>query len=324
MAFCTNCGRKLIPGQKCICQQTTDEQNNIQQAMNNQVENQQTVAGQQAPEQQVYQQTVNGQQAPGQQVYQQTFVNQAVNHQIQSNNIKEYFKAFCDILSNPKTFGRKLVQEANIVKAFIFICIQAILSGIFIAMQFGKVNNTLEAMLVSSSNTNAVAQFNSFKFPIAKDFFVTVIASIVLSCILALVVYGIVTVLKGKTSFAKSINAVAVRCIGKTPIILIAIVISLFSDFISTITFILSAIIGICYYCMVVTEDTGISEDKSSIIVFLTCIVYIICSYIFIRYCGKFYFSSTLLSTYNDIMKEISEGMKEIGSISEIISNLIR
>ena len=71
MAFCTNCGRKLNPGEICICQQqkgTVNGQTARQQVPNGQIPNQPGM-GQQVSNGQVHQQGM-GQQIPNGQVRQ--------------------------------------------------------------------------------------------------------------------------------------------------------------------------------------------------------------------------------------------------------------
>lgn len=107
MAFCTNCGRKLNPGEICICQQQKG-------AVNGQK------AGQQIPGGQMHQPGV-GQQIP----YNQGMPNQQMYYQKPKPKLNFDIQAmamnFLQILLKPKSVGRAFVKEANIITAFIFI-----------------------------------------------------------------------------------------------------------------------------------------------------------------------------------------------------------
>ena len=246
MAFCTNCGRELIPGQKCICQQEGAEQAGQQTEV-------QQAAAQQAAAQQAAAQQEAAQQAAAQMAAYQQIASQQIEKV--NVNVQGYFKVFCEVLSKPKSFGGKLCDEANLVKAFVFIVVQAILSGIFVTMKFGKINSAMESYVaLISSDSSDVAKLNMYKFPLFKDFIITVIASVALSCVLAVVLWAMISLFKGKDSFANTINASAVSCIGKTPVILLAIIVSFVSVSISIIIFMLLGIISECYINPVLVE----------------------------------------------------------------------
>ena len=55
------------------------------------------------------------------------------------------------------------------------------------------------------------------------------------------------------------------------------------SKTISIIIFMLSALVGLCYYCVVATAGTGVSEDKNAVIAFVIAFAAILCTYIYIR-----------------------------------------
>lgn len=315
MAFCTNCGRELIPGQKCICQQEGAEQAG-QQTEVQQAAAQQAAAQQAAAQQAAAQQASTQQEAAQQAAAQMAAYQQMASQQIEkvNVNVQGYFKVFCEVLSKPKSFGGKLVEEANLVKAFVFIVVQAILSGIFVTMKFGKINSAMESYVaLISSDSSDVAKLNMYKFPLFKDFIITVVASVALSCVLAVVLWAMISVFKGKASFANTINASAVSCIGKTPIILLAIIVSFVSVSISIIIFMLSALVGLCYYCVVATAGTGVSEDKNAVIAFVIAFAAILCTYIYIRYCGELYFSSAIRTAYSQFIIELKDKIRDAG-----------
>ena len=386
MAFCTNCGRKLNPGEICICQQqngTANGQTARQQVPNGQIPNQQGMGqqvpngqvhqqgmGQQVPNGQVHQQGMGqqmpngqvhqqgmGQQVPNGQVYQQGMGRQMPNGQIHQQgmgqqvpngqipnqqrmgqqipynqgmpNQQMYYqqpkrklnfdiqgmaKNYLQILLKPKSAGRAFVKEANIITAFIFIALQAICSGLFAVVFFGKINGLVKAKVLSW-DSDYLTMFDLYKFPLLKDFFITVVASVVLTCIIALVVWGMTSAFKGKTNFMETISAAAVRCVAKTPVILVALLLGLINVGFGMIFFMLSAVVGLCYSCMVVPTGVGADGDKTVFIVLVACLASLLCMFIFFRYMSVTYFSAALQTSVSKAISELQDVKDNLSKI---------
>lgn len=366
MAFCTNCGRKLNPGEICICQQqkgmpTGQMPHNPAGAPNQQVPNGQAlhnpagVAGGQVPNGQALHNPAgaaggqvphNPTGVPGGQVlhnptgtqgapYQGGTTNRQMGYNPVTPNQQMYYqqpkpqmnfdiqanaKNYLQILLKPKSVGTAFVKEANILIAFIFIAIQAICSGLYAMVFFGKINSLIKSQLIAKgADSDDLVQFNLYKFPIIKDFFIAFIASAALSCIVALVVWGMVSAFKGKTNFAEVISATAVRCIGKTPVILVAVLLGIVSVSWGIIFFLLSALVGVCYSGMVVPTGVGADGDKTVFIVLVASIVSMICIVIFYRYIS-INFTASALQT--QITKALVELRNIQGNLSELLSGM--
>lgn len=227
-------------------------------------------------------------------------------------------RSYFEIMLRPKSVGRSFVRSADTARAFIFIIVQAVFSGLFSVVVFNKINSTARSLFVASHDTDNLEKFENYKFPLFKDFFVTVIATIALAFILALVLKGIIHIMKGRTSFGEALCAVAVRSAGKAPVILLAVIIGMIDLSVGIVLFGFSAIVGLCYSCMVVPTGVGVSEDKTAVIVLLTSIVAMICTYIFVRYCSINYLSSTVKSL---IELGLADMKRELGnrSLSDFI-----
>ena len=345
MAFCTNCGRELIPGQKCICQQQGNAQQQMQQNLQQQTAQQQMaqqkmeqeriarqrMAQQQKMEQEriarqrmAQQQKMEQERMAQQRMAQQRMGQQQMGQQTTAAqnrvpvDVGGLARSYFEIMLRPKSVGRSFVRSADTARAFIFIIVQAVFSGLFSVVVFNKINSTARSLFVASHDTDNLEKFENYKFPLFKDFFVTVIATIVLAFILALVLKGIIHIMKGRTSFGEALCAVAVRSTGKAPVILLAVIIGMIDLPVGIVLFGFSAIVGLCYSCMVVPTGVGVSEDKTAVIVLLTSIVAMICTYIFVRYCSINYLSSTVKSL---IELGLADMKRELGnrSLSDFI-----
>lgn len=365
MAFCTNCGRKLNPGEICICQQQMvngqirSNQNGVpnQQMVNNQAQHQQNgMPNQQMSNGQVqYQQNgmPNQQMSNGQAQYQQTGMpnqqvsngqaqyhqngmpnQQMVNRQAQYQqtgmpnqqmyyqqsrpklnfDIQTMAKNYLNILLKPKSAGRAFVKEANIITAFLFIALQAICSGLFAVIFFGKINGLAKSQVLTWGS-DYLTMYDLYKFPLIKDFLITVIASVALTCIVALVVWGMTSAFKGKTNFMEVISAAAVRCVAKTPVILAALLLGLINVGFGMIFFVLSAIVGLCYSCMVVPTGVGADGDKTVFIVLVTCLVSLLCVFLFFRYMSVNYFSSALQTAVTKAISELQNSKEDLSKL---------
>ena len=221
---------------------------------------------------------------------------------------------FLQILLKPKSVGRAFVKEANIITAFIFIALQAICSGLFAVIFFGKINSLAKTQVLTW-NSDYLNMFDLYKFPLFKDFFITVIASVVLTCIVALVAWGMTSAFKGKTTFIEAISAAAVRCVAKTPVILVALLLGLINIGLGMLFFMLSAIVGLCYSCMVVPTGVGADGDKTVFIVLVVCIASLLCMFIFFRYMSVNYFSSALQTSVSKAISELQNAKNDLSKV---------
>lgn len=221
---------------------------------------------------------------------------------------------FLQILLKPKSVGRAFVKEANIITAFIFIALQAICSGLFAVIFFGKINSLAKTQVLTW-DSDYLNMFDLYKFPLFKDFFITVIASVVLTCIVALVVWGMTSAFKGKTTFIEAISAAAVRCVAKTPVILVALLLGLINIGLGMLFFMLSAIVGLCYSCMVVPTGVGADGDKTVFIVLVACIASLLCMFIFFRYMSVNYFSSALQTSVSKAISELQNAKNDLSKV---------
>ena len=229
-------------------------------------------------------------------------------------DIQAMAKNYLQILLKPKSVGRAFVKEANIITAFIFIALQAICSGLFAVIFFGKINSLAKTQMLTW-DSDYLSMFDLYKFPLFKDFFITVIASVVLTCIVAIVVWGMTSAFKGKTTFIEAISAVAVRCVAKTPVILVALLLGLINIGLGMLFFMLSAIAGLCYSCMVVPTGIGADGDKTVFIVLVACIASLLCMFIFFRYMSVNYFSSALQISVSKAISELQNAKNDLSKI---------
>ena len=184
----------------------------------------------------------------------------------------------------------------------------------FAVIFFGNINSLAKTQVLTW-DSDYLNMYDLYKFPLFKDFFITVIASVVLTCIVALVVWGMTSAFKGKTTFIEAISAAAVRCVAKTPVILVALLLGLINIGFGMLFFMLSAIAGLCYSCMVVPTGVGADGDKTVFIVLVACIVSLLCMFIFFRYMSVNYFSSALQTSVSKAISELQNAKNDLSKV---------
>lgn len=274
MAFCTNCGKELIPGQVCECQK------NIMQNMQVEPSPEKVSEGEEKQEQ-----SENGSQNPEQKNAQQSFADAKEQSAAFATNI---FKLLLDILKNPVSAGRKAVEEGNATVGIAFIVLQGIFTGLFGIMIANKVNGAINNvtyklgekagnldMLFSDKYESIEKGIGLFKLSYAKCFFISAIGSIALSFVIALIVMLLIMAFRGKTNYNSMLIASGIRCVGMLPVTLLAILVSFVSAW-SILIFMLSGIMGIVFLSRTVTAGAELNEDRLPYIMFIVTVVILV------------------------------------------------
>lgn len=79
--------------------------------------------------------------------------------------------------------------------------------------------------------------------------------------------------------------------------------------------FMLSAIVGLCYSCMVVPTGVGADGDKTVFIVLVVCIASLLCMFIFFRYMSVNYFSSALQTSVSKAISELQNAKNDLSKV---------
>ena len=101
----------------------------------------------------------------------------------------------------------------------------------------------------------------------------------------------------------------------KTPVILVALLLGLINIGLGMLFFMLSAIVGLCYSCMVVPTGVGADGDKTVFIVLVACIASLLCMFIFFRYMSVNYFSSALQTSVSKAISELQNAKNDLSKV---------
>lgn len=249
--------------------------NNQQQSQGQQFQNQQQFQGQQFQNQQQFQ----GQQFQNQRMSQNR---QFPNQQFDGQQYKEQASAFAQnffgrmlhLIKNPVTAGRNLILEADMKTAFLLIAFQGIFSAFFAMAAAGKLSGYIQAASglaegISSGLGNVVAGVLSM--PYFRIFLVTVLFSIGMACVLALMLMAGHFALKMPVSFPQMISAAAIRSAVLVPAILLSIVIFELSAGMGIALFVLINIWG--FTAMLAAMYAFVRPEKMDFFVLMVSII---------------------------------------------------
>lgn len=206
--FCTKCGKPLEEGEVCSC--TQEAQAAPQQAPQQQAAPQQAAQEQQqqqAPQQQAGQaQQQTAQQAgyvPNEQQFQQT--QQAV-----TGFLSKTFGAFLNIIKHPVAAGRDMILAGDSASAIALIVLQGIISTIFGVVAAKKIYSFANLFMGGISSLFG-GYSDDIDMPYVKIIFGTLLISIALSFVLAVLLLVGNLIIKNALNFKQMLAAAAIR-----------------------------------------------------------------------------------------------------------------
>lgn len=238
--FCTKCGKPLEEGEVCTCEQeaaTQTQQVPFQQA-------QQQAAPQMTPEQLAQQQAV----AQQQQQFQQT--QQAV-----AGVAKRVFGAILNVLRSPVVAGRQIILAGDVVVSLILIALQGIFTTIFGVVAAKKVCGFIGGGMYSWFG-------EELKVPYVKIIFGTLIISILLSVVLAVLLWVASLIVKNGLNFQQALSAAAVRSSVTIITTILAIILFLINASIGILLFVTGTVWGFFIIISAVPAADDKTKDK--------------------------------------------------------------
>jgi|GEM_PF-5085226 hypothetical protein len=272
--FCTKCGNPLTEGVPCECE-TVNQGIKVEQTVEQTAEQQ--------PDQQanqiIYTQPV-----------QQANPNSAIVY------LKKLFNLFKAIVRFPSTEGVKFAVSEDRNTALALIGAQAVFSALF-------------ALLVSFKFDDLFSSFGmveDIKMNYFKIFIVTILASCVLSCAFAGIIFGISYLFKNKLSLNAALCITAVRSI---IIILVTIVASLMLllNFRCGVTLFYSgSLAGICYMIVAFPCTSLDNKNKVPLIIFISALIFGLISYFVMFKCLPLYAPDSMKESFKSISQMLT------------------
>lgn len=333
--FCGKCGRPLQEGEVCSCQMGTGSVGSGQQYNNQQMQSgwkinqgQQVQSGQQFHGQQINQnQSFNGQQMnqgqqfSGQQYYgQQMQANQQFATQA-SVLAQNFLGKVLHLVKNPVTAGEELIMQADQKASLLLIVFQGIFSALFAMAAAAKCSQYMKAIAglaggMSSGLGSTVA--GALSMPYFRIFIVTVLFSLGLASILALLLMLGHMIIKIPVSFGQMLSVAGIRSAVLVPAILLSIIIFQLSAGLGMILFILVNVWG--FAAMIVAMSSFVEREKMNLFVLIVSIVillFVLLTMFAVSKIWTFYLP--------DVMRTALNGMDKLSGsqlLEEILGNL--
>ncbi len=318
--FCTHCGRPLQEGEVCTCQEV-----NVQQTVENQmppVQQQAQPVQQQVPP--VQQQAQPVQQVPPVQQQVPPVQPQGSSNAQATKELANQVKGnFLQLLKKPVTVGKKIVEEADIKIAVIFLVLQAIASSLFGLAVGSKVNDLISTVGGLTGGFDfgiSAAVVGMLKVSYGKIFVVTLLLSLVFSGVYALLLWLAHMAIRCKTSFQKMVSVAAIRSAVMVPLILVSLLLFELNVGMGFCLLIVGNIWGFITTTVVMTEF--IPEEKKDIFPLAVSIAILLFIAIVTLVMGKewtLYLPEAVKTAVDTISGYISDPSKILGDLLESV-----
>lgn len=295
MKYCSKCGRQLMDGEICNCDQQADMQYGADYSNYNQYPYEQ-------------QGQVQGQ------VQMQDVVKQ---------NAKGFFNKILELLKSPVEQGKNFVFSGDIVTAVIMIVIQGIASGLFAIVMCTKAQGIFDkitGMMYGSSSAADIMQMKAMlKMPVFKAFLITLIISVILTFILAGIIMIFNNISHSQLIFKNVISLVSLRSIVASIIVLVGCIAAFINIYAGIAVFTVGNIAGFMLIAVVWSHICQNTTDKQIYMMIITYIIFMIIYMLAVRLCWKMYLPDVLKIA----LDKMQSGLKSLGNPSKAIEEII-
>ena len=295
MKYCSKCGRQLMDGEICNCDQQAGMQYGADYSAYNQYPYEQ-------------QGQVQGQ------VQMQDVVKQ---------NAKGFFNKILELLKSPVEQGKNFVFSGDIVTAVIMIVIQGIASGLFAIVMCTKAQGIFDkitGMMYGSSSAADIMQMKAMlKMPVFKAFLITLIISVILTFILAGIIMIFNNISHSQLIFKNVISLVSLRSIVASIIVLFGCIAAFINIYAGSAGFTVGNIAGFMLIAVVWSHICQNTTDKQIYMMIITYIIFMIIYMLAVRLCWKMYLPDVLKIA----LDKMQSGLKSLGNPSKAIEEII-
>lgn len=291
MKYCSKCGRQLMDGEICNCDQQAGMQYGADYSAYNQ-----------------YPYEQQGQ------VQMQDVVKQ---------NAKGFFNKILELLKSPVEQGKNFVFSGDIVTAVIMIVIQGIASGLFAIVMCTKAQGIFDkitGMMYGSSSAADIMQMKAMlKMPVFKAFLITLIISVILTFILAGIIMIFNNISHSQLIFKNVISLVSLRSIVASIIVLFGCIAAFINIYAGIAVFTVGNIAGFMLIAVVWSHICQNTTDKQIYMMIITYIIFMIIYMLAVRLCWKMY----LPDVFKIALDKMQSGLKSLGKPSKAIEEII-
>lgn len=295
MKYCSKCGRQLMDGEICNCNQQAGMQYGTDYSAYNQYPYEQ-------------QGQVQG---------------QVQMHDVVKQNAKGFFNKILELLKSPVEQGKNFVFSGDIVTAVIMIVIQGIASGLFAIVMCTKAQGIFDkitGMMYGSSSAADIMQMKAMlKMPVFKAFLITLIISVILTFILAGIIMIFNNISHSQLIFKNVISLVSLRSIVASIIVLFGCIATFINIYAGIAVFTVGNIAGFMLIAVVWSHICQNTTDKQIYMMIITYIIFMIIYMLAVRLCWKMYLPDVLKIA----LDKMQSGLKSLGNPSKAIEEII-
>ena len=291
--FCTRCGRPLEEGEVCNCGQEAAQQQAVPQpevaqqqaapqpeAVQQQAAPQPEAVQQQAAPQ--FQQQTQQQAAPQfqQQAQQQGYAQNSQQFQQTQQAVTGFlgkmFGSFLNIIKHPVTGGRDVILAGGVAVGSALMVLQGILTAIFAAIGANKAFGDMVGVVSYFSSDDV-------KIPYVKIIFLTLILSVILSFVLALLLFLGNLIMKNTVSFTQMIGAASLRSSVVIITNILAIIVCLINPVGGMLVFAIGNIWGFFVILQAMPIATEAMRNKLPLVMILVYFVFMLANYFCVK-----------------------------------------
>lgn len=273
--YCTKCGKLLVDGESCDCTNSTCT-SQIESTHSN--------------------------------------VTTEFSEKVNSTNfIVEVKNTLLSITKHPVSTGVSYIQTYSLKLSLTFIIIQGILCGLFAVFFASKIGQGLTNFGGALSGRNSQIE-ELMKIPYFKGFIITTILSIVLSFILATLLFIMNILFKNTVVYPQMIASASLRSIFSIYLIIFSILILFINPFISILFFFGGNILGILIIGMTLPHNES-ATNYLPYITFAAFFIFMVISIFVISKSWTIFIPETLKSGLNQFQNILSDPKALLHSI---------
>ncbi len=291
--FCTRCGRPLEEGEVCNCgqeaaqqeaapqpevaqQQAAPQPEAVQQQAAPQPEAVQQQAAPQFQQQTQQQAAPQFQQQAQQQGYAQNSQQFQQTQQAVTGFLGKMFGSFLNIIKHPVTGGRDVILAGGVAVGSALMVLQGILTAIFAAIGANKAFGDMVGVVSYFSSDDV-------KIPYVKIIFLTLILSVILSFVLALLLFLGNLIMKNTVSFTQMIGAASLRSSVVIITNILAIIVCLINPVGGMLVFAIGNIWGFFVILQAMPIATEAMRNKLPLVMILVYFVFMLANYFCVK-----------------------------------------
>ncbi|WP_343209143.1 hypothetical protein [Anaerolentibacter hominis] len=182
------------------------------------------------------------------------------------------WSSLTEILNAPVSGTKRYVVRGDLSASVILILLQALFSGSFMIIVFGRLEGiAVKAMsYLSSFFYSGYGQTPAgMDFPLLRIFFLTVLFSLLFSSMLTLLFFAAARLLKSKAGFVNMIHVTAVRSAVLLPVTVLAALFGMIHPLWGIVVFAAGYLLACCVLNVPLKAASGLSNDQLPYVVFI-------------------------------------------------------